>query len=406
MNVVQSLRQRSELQPGVPALIDPGLSGDRVLTYSGLNRLVDYLSFDLREKNIGAGDRILIGLSPSQEMYAYLLAALEIGAVPILCDRASPHDELIEWTSSLEPKGCVIPRRGWVGSHFDGVLKNIPSKIFVGRVRSQARWLRQGKLGAPEQRPANSPALISLVHELSNHLSFRVWSQDQLLESIQFMVTQLKLKAGEIDLCASPLHLLSNLAAGSTSMIATRSGRNLSRQVEKFKPTRVAAGSQIVGRLLRKPGSPLHKVFITDAPIEQKEADYFADCVQRGSIDLVFCSDLPLASVALKEYERNENATLIGSFFPAVEARVSVRDSAESSPDEFPHAQDGVRPREIGELLVRGPFLPDRRTLQSLAKEGVAEVVPAENNWRAIGVFGYFDEDSRFWMTERAGVQA
>jgi hypothetical protein len=404
MNVVQTLRQRSELQPGVPALIDPGLSGARILTYSGLNRLVDYLSFDLREKNIGAGDRVLIGISPSQEMYAYLLAALEIGAIPILCDRASPHDEFIDWMSALEPKGCVIPRRGWVGSHFDGVLKNIPSKIFVGRVRSQARWLRLGKLGSLEQRPAKSPALISLVHELSNHLSFRVWSQEQLQESIQYMVTQLKLKAGEIDLCASPLQLLSNLAAGLTSLIATRSGRNLSRQVEKFKPTRIAAGSQIVGRLLRKPGSPLHKVFITDAPIEQKEADYFADCIQRGSIELVFCSDLPLASVALKEYERNENATLIGSFFPAVEARVSVRDAAESSPDAAPRAPDGAQSQKIGELLVRGPFLPERRTLESLAKEGVPEVTPTEDEWRAIGVFGYFDEDSRFWMTERAGV--
>ncbi len=404
MNVVQTLRQRSELQPGVPALIDPGLSGDRILTYSGLNRLVDYLSFDLREKNIGAGDRVLIGISPSQEMYGYLLAALQIGAVPILCDRGSPHDEFIEWMNALEPKGCVIPRRGWVGSHFDGVLKNIPSKIFVGRVRLQARWLRIGKLGALEERPAKSPALITLVHELSNHLSFRVWSQEQLQESIQFMVTQLKLKAGEIDLCASPLHLLANLAAGLTSMIATRSGRNLSRQVEKFKPTRIAAGSQVVGRLLRKPGSPLHKVFITDAPIEQKEADYFGDCIQRGSIELVFCSDLPLASVALKEYERNENATLVGSFFPAVEARVSVREAAESSPELATHSPDDAQPQEIGELLVRGPFLPDRLTLESLAKEGGAEVTPTEDEWRAIGVFGYFDEESRFWLTERAGV--
>ena len=69
MNFVQTLRKRSELQPGVPALIDRCLSGDRVLTYSGLNRLVDYLSFELREKKVASGDRILIGIAPSQEMY-------------------------------------------------------------------------------------------------------------------------------------------------------------------------------------------------------------------------------------------------------------------------------------------------------------------------------------------------
>ena len=109
------------------------------------------------------GDRILIGINPSQEMYSYLLAALQIGAVPILCDHAAPHDEFISWISALEPKACIIPKRGWVGSHFDAVLRKIPSKIFVGHVRSQARWLRLGKLGALEEQAADSAALISLV---------------------------------------------------------------------------------------------------------------------------------------------------------------------------------------------------------------------------------------------------
>src|ERR1700731_2753331 len=185
MNFVQTLRKRSELQPGVPALIDRCLSGDRVLTYSGLNRLVDYLSFELREKKVTAGDRILIGTSPSQEMYVYLLASLQIGAVPILCDHAAPHDEFISWITALEPKACVIPTRGWLGSHFDGVLRRIPSKIFVGHVRSQARWLRLGKLGALEEQAPDSVALVSLVCEASNHLTVRVWSQDRLRYSVQ-----------------------------------------------------------------------------------------------------------------------------------------------------------------------------------------------------------------------------
>src|SRR5438132_1644279 len=56
MNFIQTLRKRSELQPGVPALIDRCLSRDRVLTYSGLNRLVDLLSILLREAKLLPGD--------------------------------------------------------------------------------------------------------------------------------------------------------------------------------------------------------------------------------------------------------------------------------------------------------------------------------------------------------------
>ena len=401
MNFVQTLRKRSELQPGVPALIDRCLSGDRVLTYSGLNRLVDYLSFELREKKVVPGDRILIGIGPSQEMYIYLLAALQIGAVPIMCDRASPHDEFISWIGALEPKACIIPKRGWVGSHFDAVLRKIPSKIFVGHVRSQARWLRLGKLGALEEQPPDSAALISLVRETSNHLAFRVWSQDQLRQSVQLLVSQLKLKAGEIDLCASALHLLGNLAAGLTSMIGSASGRSLDRQVEKFKPTRTAAGSPVVRRLLRKPFSPFHRVFITDAPLDPEEIDYFTGRMQHANIELVFSEDLPLASLPLKEYERNGSATLVGSFYSTVEARVSVVGETGEATAGVVGLPTIPNPADIGELFIRGAFLPNRQTLGDFLKEGSLETTPPNGDWCSTGVFGYFDDQSRFWVTER-----
>jgi len=401
MNLVQTLRQRSDLQPGVPALIEPSLSGDPSLTYSGFNRLVDYLSFELREKDLQSGDRILIAIPPSREMYGYLLAALQIGAIPILCDRTSRDDEFVSWMDALEPKGCIISRRRWVTARFDGVVKSIPTKIFVGRVRSQARWLRLGKLGAIEECPGDSPALIFLVHEAPNRVSFRVWSQEQLQEAIQLLISQLKLKAGEIDLCASSLHLLANLAAGLTSMITYRFGRSLNRQVDKFKPTRIAAGSSLVKDLLRRPVSPLHKVFITDAPLDQKVVDYFADCVQRANIALVFYGDLPLASISLSEYQRMDNATLIGSFHSSVEARVSGHREQGHREDEHKGNSAGASPDRIGQLLIRGPFLPHRQSLAEFSQEGFAALGISGSEWRSTGVFGYFDEESRFWITER-----
>lgn len=401
MNFVQTLRKRSELQPGVPALIDRCFSKDRVLTYSALNRLADFLSFELRKKKVLPGDRILFGIDAGQEMYGYLLAALQIGAVPILYDHAEPHDEFVAWISALEPKACLIPKRGWLGSHFAGILKKIPIKIFVGRVRSQARWLRLGKLGALEEQAADSAALMCLVGKASNHLSFRVWSQNQLNESVQLLVSQLKLKAGEIDLCNSPLHLLGNLAAGLTSMVASRFGRSLDRQLEKFKPTRVAAESHLVHRLLRKSFSPFHRVFIIDAPLAPQEIDQFSDQVQHANVELIFYEDLPLASLSLKEYERKGHATLVGNFFSSVEARVSAQpgiDKATVRPDGVP-ADSQQTP--VGELIIRGPFLPRRHTLSDITKENSILHGSSNGDWCSTGVFGYFDQNARFWFTER-----
>jgi acyl-CoA synthetase (AMP-forming)/AMP-acid ligase II len=401
MNFVQTLRKRSESQPGVPALIDRCFSRDRVLTYSALNRLADFLSFELRKKKVLPGDRVLFGIDAGQEMYGYLLAALQIGAVPILYDRAEPHDEFIAWISALEPKVCLIPKRGWIGSHFAGILKKIPIKIFVGRVRSQTRWLRLGKLGALEEQEADSAALMCLTAEASSHLTFRVWSQNQLNESVQLLVSQLKLKAGEIDLCNSPLHLLGNLAAGLTSMVASRFGRSLERQVEKFKPTRVAAESRLVRRLLRKSFSPFHRVFIIDAPLDPQEIDDFSDQMQHANIELVFYEDLPLASLSLKEYERKGSATLIGNFFSTVEARVSTQESTDNAlarPEDKPTASQQM---PVGELVIRGPFLPIRHTLSDLPPGNLLPGGSSNGDWCSTGVFGYFDQENRFWFTER-----
>jgi acyl-coenzyme A synthetase/AMP-(fatty) acid ligase len=401
MNLVQTLRERSELQPGVPALIDRCFSGDRVLTYSGLNRLVDFLSFELRQKKILPGDRVLFGVEAGQEMYGYLLAALQIGAVPILYDDSEPRDDFVAWIRALEPKACLISRRGWLGSHFNGAIKNIPLKIYVGHVRSQARWLRLGKLGSLEDQPANSPALICLVGAASSHLAFRLWSQSQLYESVQLLVSHLKLKAGEIDLCASPLHLLGNLAAGLTSLVGSSFARSIERQIQKFKPTRIAAESPIIRRLLRQSFSPLHKVFITDAPLEPEVIDYFTGRLQHANIELIFYEDLPLASLSLREYERKGSATLVGNFFSAVEARISTQKRTDQPIVRSEDESSGSQPAAIGELIVRGPFLPNRRTLSDLAKEAPLLAGSANGDWCFTGAFGYFDGQARFWLTAR-----
>ena len=401
MNFVQTLRKRSELQPGVPALIDRSFSRDRVLTYSGLNRLVDFLSIQLREAELLPGDRILFGLDPGQEMYGYLLAALEIGAVPILYGDSKPHEEFISWIAALGPKAALIPRRGWVASHFDAALKKIPTKIVVGRVRPQVRLLRLGKLGTLEESLPDAVALYYLVSQASGHIGLRAWSQSQLHRSVQFLVSELKLKAGEIDLCASPLNLIANVAAGLTSVIACRSQRSTERQVEKFKPTRVVAESKLIRWLLRKSTSPLHRVFITNAPLAQEEVEYFRARNHRASIELVFCEDLPLAGVSLKEYEQNGTATLVGCFFTAVQARVSSVVPDNSTSAVLESAPNDLALETVGQLLVRAEFLPMRQSLSDLSA-GVAIIsVSANGVWHPTGAVGYFDDQSRFWLIER-----
>jgi hypothetical protein len=103
----------------------------------------------------------------------------------------------------------------------------------------------------------------------------------------------------------------------------------------------------------------------------------------------------------LKEYERKGTATLVGNFYSTVEARVSVREQTGKSTAGGADAPLSSKPHEIGELFIRGSFLPNRQTLRDLLTEGSLAMTAPNGDWCSTGVFGYFDDQSRFWFTER-----
>jgi len=66
MNLVQNLRHRAELQPGVPAIVDRTVRGDRVVSFVAFNRSVDFLALRPagRRSQVGAPGSIGAGTKP------------------------------------------------------------------------------------------------------------------------------------------------------------------------------------------------------------------------------------------------------------------------------------------------------------------------------------------------------
>ncbi|MBV8279493.1 MAG: AMP-binding protein, partial [Verrucomicrobia bacterium] len=149
MNIIQTLRHRAELQPGVPAIVDRTFFGDRVLTYAALNRSVDFLALRLDEEGIKRGDQVLMLLDPSQELYLFLLALLQIGAVPTLADALTGLKPFGQWVEQCRPAACVLPQSNWLSQRFHRQLRLIPKKLFPHAFRFENRILRIGKFGTP-----------------------------------------------------------------------------------------------------------------------------------------------------------------------------------------------------------------------------------------------------------------
>jgi AMP-binding enzyme len=401
MNIIQTLRHRAELQPGVPAIVDRTFWGDRVLTYAALNRSVDFLALRLDEEGIKRGDQVLMLLDPSQELYLFLLALLQIGAVPTLCDVLTGLKPFGQWVEQCRPAACVLPQSKRLAQRFHRQLRLIPKKLFPHAFRFENRILRIGKFGTPVDLAPGDLALIELRRGASGGLDARGWTQSQLARSVQRLAGHLKMKAGEIDLCDWPLLLLADSTAGVTSVVPVRPGllsqRSRSQQIEKFQPARVTAPAGFLLHYLRKSSPPLHKIFVIDAPLPPESLEFFVRCQQFANVELLFGQDVPLASCSLNEYQTVGSARWVGQFFADVRVRLGpgfqdANGYAGTINAKAPQARSG-------ELLVAGDFLP--RPLDLNGEIDTSRLTQLENGeqWIRTGLQGSLDQELKFRLS-------
>ncbi|MBV8215762.1 MAG: AMP-binding protein [Verrucomicrobia bacterium] len=401
MNIIQTLRHRAELQPGVPAIVDRTFFGDRVLTYAALNRSVDFLALRLDEEGIKRGDQVLMLLDPSQELYLFLLALLQIGAVPTLADALTGLKPFGQWVEQCRPAACVLPQSNWLSQRFHRQLRLIPKKLFPHAFRFENRILRIGKFGTPVELAKTDLALIELRRGGFGGLEARGWTQPQLARTVQRLVSHLKMKAGEIDLCDWPLLLLANANAGVTSVVPVRPGllshRSHSQQVEKFQPARVTAPAAFLLHYLRKSSSPLHKIIVMDAPLPPESLEFFVRCQQFANVELLFGQDVPLASCSLNEYQSVGTPRWVGQFFADVKIRVEPEFADTNGHAEKIKAK--VPQVYSGELLVAGDFLP--RPLDLNGEVDTSRLAQFENGeqWIKTGLQGSLDKELKFQLS-------
>ena len=395
MNLVQNLRHRAELQPGVPAIVDRTVRGDRVVSFVAFNRSVDFLALRLREEGVETGHQVLLALDPSQEFYLFALALLQIGAIPVICRKALGSSFLTEWVKNARPQACVLSQSRWLTQHFHQQLRLIPMRLFVHAFRFESRWLRLGRFGQPIELNRDQIAWIELRRESPGTFRAWAWNQETLARTTQRLVSILRMKAGEIDLCGNPLHLLANLAAGLTSVIPVKRGlltpTGRRRQVDKFKPNRVAAKAAFLNRYLRSSTSPLQKVFVLDAPLSSEDVEFFSAIRQYGNIELLFGRETPLASCTLKEFQSRAEEHWVGSFFDDVRYKL---EPPPSKPDDG--VLGGSKGSASGELLVAGDFLPIPLTIQGDPDSTFLSRNEKDETWLRTGVQGALDGSERF----------
>ncbi|MFL6290307.1 MAG: AMP-binding protein, partial [Thermoanaerobaculia bacterium] len=129
MNVLSILAEVARRHPDRPALI----LGSRAIAFSALRERIDRASAGLQREGLQPGDRAIVMIPMSIDLYAALLAVLKIGAVAVFVDPWIGRRQIAAFAAFAGP-------RAWLGipaSHLLRLLapglRSIPITVTTGR---------------------------------------------------------------------------------------------------------------------------------------------------------------------------------------------------------------------------------------------------------------------------------
>lgn len=131
-NIIEVFLARVEETAHVPALVHEG----RSVTYKDLLNDVLCTAAYYQQKGIIKGDKVLVSIPVSIDLYRTILAILYLGAIPVLPDEWLSGDLLKEGLDKVPCSALIAPGKLILYTSFNGPLRSIPLKIKSGKMNA------------------------------------------------------------------------------------------------------------------------------------------------------------------------------------------------------------------------------------------------------------------------------
>lgn len=411
-NIVARLAARAALHPARPAIIE--YHGRRVtrVSFGELAQRVATVGASLRAHGVGPGDRVLIFVPMSAELYAVLLGVLHAGATAVFVDAWANR-------ARLDAAVRVAAPAAFVGSWKAQLLR-----VLSPAVRGIARHFVAGGSGLRAVAPgpahpaaADDPALITFTTGSTGAPKAAVRTQGFLWAQHEALAAHLQLREDDVDMPTLPIFVLNNLALGVPSVIPDFDPR----RPAEIDPARVWA-QLVAERVSTTTGSPafyerlvgyaeatgqkipVRALFTGGAPVLPPLAARLAATV-RGEAHVVYGSTEaePISGInvrALLSAGALGDGICVGHPVPQAEVRIiGAADGIVELPPEGIAAL-ALPPGETGEIVVAGAHVL-RGYLNDPAAERAAKLREGSRVWHRTGDGGRVDAEGRLWLMGR-----
>lgn len=439
-NIAARLTERALRHPERPAIVEGTGRRRRVTTFGQLAERVSRTAAGLRSRGFRAGDRALLFVPMSADLYASLLGVLHAGGVAVFLDAWSSRKRLEAAVAAADPAAFIGTPAAHLLRLWSARLRGVPLALLPARAPSRHR-------GAPADAPAalvtgDAPALVTFTTGSTGSPKAAMRSHDFLWAQHRVLAHHLGLVEGEVDMPTLPIFVLNNLAVGVTTVLPAmdprRQGRlrpeRILRQMEAEGVATTTGSPAIYERLAayveRRGGLiPVRTLFTGGAPVFPRLAERLQATtagqvhVLYGSTEAEPIATIPAAELVQAAIVAESDAPRAPAAPSASSASSSVRPGTRQRglcagrvvpeidlrllrPVDGPIAlgsagwaewDAGHGPGEIavaGDHVLRG-YLGDPQA------EALAKIRDGSRVWHRTGDGGHTDADGRLWLLGR-----
>lgn len=396
----------------------------------------------LRQRGLGAGDRAVIFVPMSADLYTTLLGVLHAGGVAVFLDAWAGRVRLEAAAQVAAPRAFIGTWKAQLLRLLSPALRRVPIAVRPGalsprpgartgagpRAGASGRGPSADQRAAGQGRPgsgaavvaADDHALVTFTTGSTGRPKAAARSHGFLWAQHRVLARHLGLREDDIDMPTLPVFVLNNLALGVTTVLPDFDPRRpgdidpgaVLAQMRDEGVTTTSGSPAFYDRLAghavaRGEKVPVRALFTGGAPVFPTLARAL-DGVVEGEAHVLYGSTEaePISSIPAAELARRTGApgaTGICAGRPVAEIELRI-----IRPVDGPVTAEALGPANAapagvaGEIVVSGEHvLPGY--LDDPEAEALAKIRDGNRVWHRTGDGGLLDEEGRLWLLGRIG---
>lgn len=390
------------------ALIEWGGS----ITYGRLREEAQQLSASMEAKGIGSGDRVLVLVPMSIDLYRTLFACWHLGVVASFIDPRCDKKNLATLLETLKPQAIIS---GWLPRLL--CLTKKPLRR-LKKIHPRSRKISSTTMAQVDD---NHPAIISPTSGSTGVPKLTVRSHGFLRHQGNILGPHLDLVPGQIRMTTLPVFALVDLAHGCTCVLpdgntrrpATLDPLRLQRQISEHR-VEALVSPPVVGEHLTRMGKAalrsLKSLHTGGAPVRPRLVKQLGTHLPDLKVTALYGSTEaePIAALNM-DPDAVDTQVAAGAGLPAglpvPEIAVVLSDPSKLSHtmEERAFVASHISGEGVGEILVSG-----KHVIQGyLNGRGDAEhkIHVGNRIWHRTGDLGRFDTHGQLWLMGRASAK-